>query len=345
MIAAEPVDHDKRWSVARVHEENLRFYSTPDGLAFLKALELTFDEQWLYVFELFQNALDAGAGRVSIAAEGDRFVLEHDGSEPIEARHVEGMSKLFRSTKGATTVGFMGIGLKSVFKRFRALGVCGFGWSFKFEVGTVVGKVFGDVQPDLIGAVLPVWTDGLSTPSSGFTTRFELSGLSEPDRPLSQDLGHVLDNAKAVLAALAWRGLRELRLGEEVWTLEGTGGEGVVSAVSGSTANPVRWRVFPHAYRPSAEAIKKFLELRRLQPESGREVEFADTARRERHALLVVPIDKDGVPVATGRGKVYATFPTQATLPFELHLNADWLLGISRTGLRELEECPSGKRA
>ena len=37
---------------------------------------------------------------------------------------------------------------------------------------------------------------------------------------------------------------------------------------------------------------------------------------------------------------VYATLPTEVTLPFGLHINADWLLNISRSGLREIEVNP-----
>ena len=39
-------------------------------------------------------------------------------------------------------------------------------------------------------------------------------------------------------------------------------------------------------------------------------------------------------------GHVYATLPTEVTLPFGLHINADWLLNISRSGLREIEDNP-----
>ena len=40
------------------------------------------------------------------------------------------------------------------------------------------------------------------------------------------------------------------------------------------------------------------------------------------------------------KGRVYATLPTDVTLPFGLHINADWLLNISRSGLREIEDNP-----
>ena len=48
-------------------------------------------------------------------------------------------------------------------------------------------------------------------------------------------------------------------------------------------------------------------------------------------------MDNDGMPQPPTKGRVYATLPTEVYLPIRLHINADWLLNISRTGLREFE--------
>ena len=66
---------------------------------------------------------------------------------------------------------------------------------------------------------------------------------------------------------------------------------------------------------------------------------YADAARTRR-VLGVLPLDNDGIPAPPDRGHVYATLPTEVTLPFGLHINADWLLNISRSGLREIEDNP-----
>ena len=76
----------------------------------------------------------------------------------------EGLSKIFRSTKGAATVGFMGIGFKSVFGRFREVRVSGWGWTFRYDVSQVVGAIYSDVQLDLLGAVIPIWDDSIAAP-------------------------------------------------------------------------------------------------------------------------------------------------------------------------------------
>jgi hypothetical protein len=324
--------------VARIHEENKRFYSTIDGRALLRGLDLTFDEQWLYIFELIQNALDAGARTVSIGGDEARFIFQHNGTEEIEPCHVEGMSKLFRSTRGAASVGFMGIGLKSVFKRFRTLRVSGWGWGFRFHIEMVEGTTFHDKQPEMIGAVLPVWDEAATPPDTGFTTRFELSNPFGSARTITADLDHLVSDDGSVLAALAWRGLRQLHLPDRLWSLEPRGAFGAKTITARSGERSLHWCIFSYPYSPSSEAIARFLEVRRLRPTDGEEHAFNEAVRREREVVGIVPVDERGIPCPPPVGRVYATLPTQATLPFCFHLNADWLLTISRTGLRELED-------
>ena len=147
--------------VESLARHNKAVYGTPDGRRGLRPLELIFEHNWIYVFELVQNALDAGARSIALhcSDDGDRLTFQHDGHREVGEREVEGLSKPFQSTKGAATVGFMGIGFKSVFGRFREARISGWGWSFRYKVGIVIGKRYGDVQTDLLGAVMPIWDD------------------------------------------------------------------------------------------------------------------------------------------------------------------------------------------
>ena len=52
----------------------------------------------------------------------------------------------------------------------------------------------------------------------------------------------------------------------------------------------------------------------------------------------VLPLDNRGNPNPPNRGRVYATLPTDVTVPFGIHVNADWLPNISRTGLRDVQD-------
>ncbi len=334
----------RRAFVEQLADQNRAFYGTPDGRGMLRALELPFEHRWIYLFELVQNALDAGARSVAIHLdeEGDGLVFQHDGRAPLQERDVGGLSKIFRSTKGASSVGFMGIGFKSVFGRFREARVSGWGWTFRYEVPQVVGEVYQDIQLDLLGAVTPIWDDTIVAPQPEFTTRFGLARRIDPRADLPSDLAYFLpDDDLTPLAILAAAGLERLEVAGRVWELgvqEEAGGS--LEATALSAGDNLLWQLFPVRFDPSPEAVARFLEHRRIQPTEDEQDRVYGEAARARQVLGVLPLDDQGVPNPPSRGRVYATLPTEVTLPFGIHVNADWLLNISRTGLREIEDNP-----
>ena len=333
----------KRLFVERIARENRAFYGTPDGKATLRAFELTFERRWIYLFELVQNAIDAGATSIAIDldSDGDGLVFQHNGTAPLAEADVESLSKLFRSTKGASTVGFMGIGFKSVFGRFRRAAVSGWGWTFRYEVSQMVGETYGDVQPDMLGTVLPIWNRDISPPSRGFSTRFHLSGLADPAISLQSDLSEFLPDAdRTPLPILAYSRVERLAIDGHVWELGVHHSEetGTVEATALSPDENILWHLFPVRFAPSPRAIARFLEHRRIQPSESERPEVYEEAARTREVLGVLPLDDYGTPAPPRRGRVYATLPTEVTLPFGLHIHADWLLNISRTGLWELDD-------
>lgn len=335
-------DSNRRAFIEQLARENQEFYGTPDGRGVLRAFELTFEHRWTYIFELVQNALDAGARSIAlrIGEDGDALTLQHDGNRSMDAKDVEGLSKVFRSTKGASTVGFMGVGFKSVFSRFQEARVSGWGWSFRYRISQVTGEKYGDVQPDLLGAVVPIWDGAIPAPDPGFTTRFEMRRRKEAAADLKSDLMRFLpEEDRTPLAILAASGLERLAVNARVWEMSVGEKQGGCSEVNARSDNEILlWQLFPVLFEPSTEAIARFLEHRRIQPrEDEREQVYADAAR-SRRVLGVLPLDDDGMPAPPGRGRVYATLPTGDTLPFGLHINADWLLNVSRSGVREIED-------
>ena len=311
----------------------------------MRAFELTFEHRWLYLFELIQNALDAGARSIALrlTEDGDALIFLHDGDRPLDEKAVEALSKVFRSTKGASSTGFMGIGFKSVFGRFREARISGRGWTFRYEITQVVGKRYGDVQPDLLGAVVPIWDDTIAAPEPGFTTRFEMRRRqADSGTDLKSDLAHLLpDGDPALLAILAASGLKGLEADGRRWTLKvGEESDGTLEATALSEDEKRCWRLFSVEFDPSEEAIARFLEHRRIQPSEAERGQVYAEADRPRRLLGVLPLDDDGTPAPPARGRVYATLPTDVTLPFGVHINADWLLNISRSGLREIEDNP-----
>ena len=307
----------------------------------MRAFELTFEHRWIYIFELVQNALDARARSIMIrlAEDGDALIFQHDGTESVNEKNVEGLSKVFRSTKGDASVGFMGIGFKSVFGRFREARISGWKWTFRYEVPQVVGETYGDVQTDPLGAVMPIWDDRIAAPEAGFTTRFEMRQCTGSAAELRQDIERFLpDHDRTLLAILAESGLECLDVDGRVWDL-GVHAEpdGTREATALSRDESMLWQLFPVQFNPSKKAIARFLEHRRIQPTEAEREQVHAQAARSCQVLGVLLLDDYGVPVPR-RGRVYATLPMDVTLPFDLHIHADWLPTISRTGLPEIED-------
>ena len=336
----DAANKNQREFVTRLGNQNREFYGRPEGRGILRAIELTYDQHWVYLYELVQNALDVGASLIGIrlTEADDALVFQHNGDRSFDDKDVEGLSKIFQSTKGARSVGFMGIGFKSVFIRFQEARISGWGWTFRYEIAQVVGEEFGDVQRDLLGAVVPIWDDEIAAPEPGFTTRFELRRRTDEGVNLDADLVQFLpDDNRAPLAILAMSGLERLEIEGRIWELGiSEEGDGTFEAAALSEDENRLWRVFATQFQPSKEAIACFLEHRKIQPtQDDREQVYAD-ASRPRTVLGVLPLDNEGIPAPPTRGRAYATLPTEVTLPFGLHVNADWLLNISRSDLREI---------
>lgn len=342
--AVETTKKNRREFITKLGEENRDFYGSPDGLGLLNVIELSFDSRWVYLFELVQNALDAGANSVSIqvAEANDALLFQHNGNRSLEEKDVEGLSKVFRSTKGARSVGFMGIGFKSVFMRFQEARVSGWHWKFKYEIAQEKGEEYGDIQRHFLGAVVPTWDDEIALPDNAFTTRFELRRCIDGNSTVASDLSHFLsDRDRTPLAILAMSGLERLQINSQIWEL-GTikESEGCFEVTALSENENLLWRVFEAEFQPQKAAIACFLEHRKIKPASEDRVRVYAEAARARRVYGVLPLDDKSLPVPPNRGRVYATLPTEVTLPFGIHINADWLLNISRSGLREIDDNP-----
>jgi hypothetical protein len=329
--------------VNSIREKNLSFYTDPRGKGALRDLQQTFPHPWLYIAELLQNAIDEKATHIALTCEDDRLVFEHNGTgfdqEDVAALCARGVS-----TKGAGTIGFMGVGFKSVFRSFESVEVSSGPWKFKLTVAVHEGE-FGDLQRDWLGAVLPLWDDAVEPPSNGMTCRFTLSGRLTGLSSTTSDLEHVFGEENNLLALLAWRGVKELIWNDARWLLnrkEGTFGVEIESplvleALDQSNKNLRRWIMFISNYEPSREAVGRFLEHRQLNPtEDEKEYVYAE-ASRHREVAVFCEIGEQNNPRPAARGTAFALLPTGITLPIGLHVQADWLLVVSRQEIMQIE--------
>ena len=330
----------KKEFVEKLGNENRKFYETQEGRGILRLIDQTFEHRWLYLFELIQNALDASARSIAlhIGEDGDTMIFEHDGNCPFNEETVKVLSKVSTSNKGPSTVGFMGIGFKSIFRRFQEVRVSAWGWTFRYEVHQKKGEKYGDVQTNLLGMVIPIWDSEIVAPKLGFTTRFEMHRRVHDGEDLEADLVRLIsDEDLTIFAILAVSNLQRFEVGGRVFELDvSEESDGTLKATVLSEKEKRYWQIFRVEFEPSREAIAGFLEHRKISP-----TEYAEIPQTRR-VLGLLPLNSNGIPEALGRGqgRIYAPLPTDVRLPFGLHINADWLLNTSRSGLREIEDNP-----
>jgi len=158
---------------------------------FVKRLDQQFSRAELYLFELLQNAVDEGARRVSFEIRGDSLVFQHDG-DAFNASDVLGLSAVGATGKSGRTIGFMGLGFKSVYSRFERVLLSDGQWFFGYErpnEGRDGGWKF-----------LPQWYDEAAAPEDGFKCRFDFSRTRGRASALVDDLSKLDDVVPVLLA-------------------------------------------------------------------------------------------------------------------------------------------------
>jgi hypothetical protein len=103
-----PADYDS------IRAGNITRYGT--DTAVLNLLGQLYSDRTHFIFELIQNAEDAGATRLSFELSTDRLVVRHDG-RPFTEADVRGICGVATSTKSGdlTAIGTFGIGFKAVY--------------------------------------------------------------------------------------------------------------------------------------------------------------------------------------------------------------------------------------
>jgi hypothetical protein len=101
-----PADYEK------IREENIARYGW--DTAVLDLLGHLYSERTHFIFELIQNAEDAGATAISFDVHDDRLEVRHDG-RPFTEADVRGVCGVAKSTKDLTSIGKFGIGFKAVY--------------------------------------------------------------------------------------------------------------------------------------------------------------------------------------------------------------------------------------
>lgn len=342
------VEHAKRF-IAELAEENRSFYGSPRGRGALKDLQQSFPHPWIYVAELLQNAVDAGASSIWFEEPTPGvLVLEHNG-KAFDECDVEGICTKGVSAKGAGTVGFMGVGFKAVFRSFETVTISSGPWRFRLQAKINTGEEYGDQQRDWMGAVIPIWHGEIPSPSLGMTCRFELQDRIEGLKSIRGDFEAVFRQDNALMALLATRDVKAVKLFGTTWLLsveehkkEGISVRCRIQALDDVTDNLRQWMLFRREYEPSREAVRRFLEHRAINPSPEEKEKAYSDAARPRRVELFFPLDEEGFPALPEQGEAFALLPTGQQLPIGAHINADWLLTVTRMEFMDIEETHDG---
>lgn len=331
-------------SVDQIRLENQRFYSSELGQGALRDLQQTFPHHWLYVGELLQNAIDAGATAIRLEEISDGLLIEHDG-RPFTEKDVRALCSRGISTKGAGTVGFMGIGFKAIFRTYERADICSGAWRFGFRVEETVGD-YGERVRDWLGCVIPLESD-IEAPSAGMSSRFRLSGRLPHLGTVNSDIERIVSKDLNILAMMALRGVRQFSWNCHTWHLsavsqlahDGTT-RWLLSAREEPTGLVHSWVLFRAIYKPSKSAVARFLEHRQINPKPEDRERVYEEAARPRCVDVFCPLNDRGTPVPVQAGKAFALLCTGVDVPFGLNVQADWLLNTSRQELMEVEDDP-----
>lgn len=117
---------------AKIRDENIARYGW--DTAVLDLLGHLYSERTHFIYELIQNAEDAGATELSFGLSADRLEVSHDG-RPFTEDDVRGICGVARTTKSAelTTIGQFGIGFKAVYAYTRTPRVYSPGEQFRID--------------------------------------------------------------------------------------------------------------------------------------------------------------------------------------------------------------------
>ena len=116
----------------RIREENIARYGW--DTAVLDLLGQLYSERTHFIFELIQNAEDAGATELAFELFEDRLELRHDG-RPFTEADVRGVCGVGKSGKSGdlTAIGKFGIGFKSVYAYTKSPRIYSGGEHFRIE--------------------------------------------------------------------------------------------------------------------------------------------------------------------------------------------------------------------
>jgi hypothetical protein len=288
--------------------------------------EAVFTKSAGFILEFVQNAEDAGAGlgvpgEVRICIGKERIKIIHNG-RPFTEENVRALCSIRSSKKPEQgTLGYLGIGFKSVFKITDAPEIYSGGFSFKFDRGA-------HAEPqETPWQVLPIWLSGPSEKIDQRLTTFILPLREQSDyKTVERELGQL---RIGLYLFLRWikRIVVEDEIRRETWKLESLedGQEDVKTLRRGHTAQ--RFRFFRRTC-----LVPEWLKSDRLVHEFRRDNVL------QREVVIAFAMDEagnlDSKLAGTMYGGVYSFLPlAEATSGATFAIQTDFLVQPGREAI------------
>ncbi len=97
-----------------IRESNIKKYGT-ESEKILKIIINQYSDRTHFIYEILQNAEDAGASQISFRLKDNMLEIRHDG-RPFDEKDIDGVCGIANGTKeDGTRIGHFGIGFKSVY--------------------------------------------------------------------------------------------------------------------------------------------------------------------------------------------------------------------------------------
>ncbi len=194
--------HDKRAAVEVIRSEVESSRGSRIWMDYVNALRLisqvVFTRSSGFVLEFIQNAEDAGQGlsgkgEIFISVNRRRLRFVHNG-RPFDESNLGAICGIRSSKKPERgTLGYLGIGFKSVFKVANCVEVYSNGYRFKFDRNH---PEWSGHATDTPWHVIPIWLDQPSEPVEAEKTTFIIQFRNEEAR------AHLMEGLKAIHADL-----------------------------------------------------------------------------------------------------------------------------------------------
>ncbi|MFD5000649.1 sacsin N-terminal ATP-binding-like domain-containing protein [Streptomyces buecherae] len=282
-------------------------------------------------YELLQNSDDAGARSVLVEDLGDgRFRWGNDG-RPLDAADVEALCRSANSTKtrGGDSIGYRGIGFKSLAAIAHRIDVRSAGVRFAFD-RTAATALLGEVDASAVPLIRIPAEVRPDAPVAGVTFTVTCRRPDTTPAPSSNTAPPSASTAPPgaidPLSALFLRNVTHIRTPAATGPASGTGAMSRTGAAAVSTTGTGTGQGTPTAPRDihiERDATRVVLRV------DGAEAAFA--LLRHGAATVAVPLDARALAMTGVRGRLACFLPLQDEVGLPVVISGDLLTDPSRT--------------